>query len=83
MSGGRAEGKEGEGPHHGDVRVPGNCKLVLVLAHFRGDVVVRDTGGAGQVVEFDIAVLLQNDPSSFLGSVDMTSNQKFRFTRVY
>ena len=40
MYGGRAEGIVGEGPDHGDVRVPRNGELVFVLAYFRDGVVV-------------------------------------------
>ena len=47
VSGGRAEGKEGEGLHHGHIRSPRDCELVFVVADFRGDVVVWDTGGGG------------------------------------
>ena len=40
MTGSCAEGKEGEGLHHGNIRALGNSKPIFVVADFSGDMIV-------------------------------------------
>ena len=76
MPGSCAEGKEGEGLHHGNIRALGNSKPIFVVAYFSGDMIVRDTGdeaGHGQYYAFILVLVLTEEELARLTQFDTLS----------